>query len=91
MLRLRFEPPSTARDRWVRWSRPTGPYPLTGYVRADAETHIVIPPLVRRCTECGHVTWGHRFATATTDDGTEAVECPSCGHRFQPVDSPLLK
>jgi len=71
--------------------RPTGPYPPAGYARVDAETHIVIPPLVRRCTECGHVTWGHRFASVGTDDGEEVVECPSCGHRFQPLDSLLLK
>jgi ribosomal protein S27E len=48
----------------------------------------MIPPLVRRCPECGHTTWTHRFAAA---EGIDRVECPSCGCRFEPVEGPMLK
>ncbi|MDQ2073248.1 hypothetical protein ACODNH_07430 [Haloarcula sp. NS06] len=52
----------------------------------------MIPPLVRRCPECRHVTWSRRF-TAVDDGegGSRLVECPACGHRFSTVDAPWLQ
>jgi len=49
----------------------------------------MIPPLVRRCPECGRVSLSHRF-TAVSDDPS-VVECPACHHRFEPIDNPRLK
>ncbi|WP_254838933.1 hypothetical protein [Natronomonas marina] len=49
----------------------------------------MIPPLVRRCPDCGYRGWSRRFAVVTVD-GTRRVECPSCGHRFEPLDHPWL-
>jgi DNA-directed RNA polymerase subunit RPC12/RpoP len=51
----------------------------------------MIPPLVRRCPECSHTGWSSRFAVVTTDSGRRLVECPACGHRFEPIDGPMLK
>jgi transcription elongation factor Elf1 len=50
----------------------------------------MIPPLVRRCPECGHVTWSSRFPVVT-DEGRQLVECPSCRCRFETADDPMLK
>ncbi|MBX0322371.1 hypothetical protein EGH21_04920 [Halomicroarcula sp. F13] len=50
----------------------------------------MIPPLVRRCPDCGHLSWSRRFAVVSTADGPQLVECPSCGHRFETVDGPRL-
>jgi len=47
----------------------------------------MLPPLVRRCPDCGHLGLSVRFAAV--DDG-RLVECPSCGHRFEPVENPWL-
>lgn len=49
----------------------------------------MLPPLVRRCPDCGHVTLSARFAPVE-DDGARLVECPACGHRFETVDDPWL-
>jgi len=49
----------------------------------------MMPPLVRRCPECGHVGWSGEFDDV--DRGTGGlVECPSCRHRFETVDRPWL-
>jgi DNA-directed RNA polymerase subunit RPC12/RpoP len=50
----------------------------------------MIPPLVRRCRECGYLGPGRRFAFVD-DDGRQLVECPRCGHCFEPVDRPWLQ
>jgi len=49
----------------------------------------MIPPIVRRCPECSHIGLGWRFASVECDD-RQRVECPSCHHRFETVDNPLL-
>ncbi|WP_192918428.1 hypothetical protein [Salinigranum salinum] len=46
----------------------------------------MMPPLLRRCPECGHVGLARRFSGV---DG-EYVACPVCGFRFEPVDKPWL-
>jgi transcription elongation factor Elf1 len=51
----------------------------------------MIPPLVRRCPECGHTDWGGRFRVVDGVESRSAVACPSCGHRFETVDGPLLE
>jgi DNA-directed RNA polymerase subunit RPC12/RpoP len=50
----------------------------------------MIPPLVRRCPDCGLVGLSRNFATVD-DGGRRLVECPRCGHRFRTVDSAVLK
>jgi DNA-directed RNA polymerase subunit RPC12/RpoP len=50
----------------------------------------MIPPLVRRCPNCGHVGRTRRFAV-DDDDGRRLVRCPDCGHRFEPIENPWLK
>jgi ribosomal protein S27E len=45
----------------------------------------MMPPLLRRCPECGHVGLARRFAGSG-----EYVACPVCGFRFEPVDKPWL-
>jgi ribosomal protein L32 len=50
----------------------------------------MMPPIVRRCPECGHITWNRRFTAVVTDTGRQFVECPSCNHRFRPIDDPWL-
>jgi DNA-directed RNA polymerase subunit RPC12/RpoP len=47
----------------------------------------MMPPFIRRCPECGHVGLRRRFDL--TDD-PRRVECPACGHRFEPIESPWL-
>jgi transposase len=50
----------------------------------------MIPPLFRRCPDCGHVAPFGRFRVETAGDGRRLVECPVCGHRFRSTDDPLL-
>jgi len=50
----------------------------------------MIPPIVRRCPECGTRGWSRRFAVVDTDTDRRLVECPECGYRFEPVDNPYL-
>ncbi|MEZ3167494.1 hypothetical protein ABNG02_09175 [Halorubrum ejinorense] len=50
----------------------------------------MMPPIVRRCPECGTRGWSRRFAVVGGEDGRRSVECPSCGHRFEPIDNSLL-
>jgi predicted RNA-binding Zn-ribbon protein involved in translation (DUF1610 family) len=49
----------------------------------------MIPPLVRRCPDCGYLGPSGRFAIREAD-GVRRVECPSCGCRIDPIDDPLL-
>ncbi|MFW6318258.1 MAG: hypothetical protein ACOC06_07315 [Halorubrum sp.] len=49
-----------------------------------------MPPIVRQCPECGTRDWSRRFAVVTTEAGRRLVECPACGHRFEPIDNPYL-
>ncbi|MFC7139480.1 hypothetical protein ACFQMA_06455 [Halosimplex aquaticum] len=49
----------------------------------------MIPPLVRRCPECGKIGLAKSFA-AVDGDGDRRVECPRCGHRFGTVADPVL-
>ncbi|MFC7027764.1 hypothetical protein ACFQJ5_09520 [Halomicroarcula sp. GCM10025324] len=49
----------------------------------------MIPPLVRRCPNCGHRTWSSRFGVVP-DVRPRQVECPACGHRFRVLDDPRL-
>jgi DNA-directed RNA polymerase subunit RPC12/RpoP len=49
----------------------------------------MIPPLVRRCPDCGYLGLSARFATLETDEGRR-IECPSCGCRIDPIDDPWL-
>ncbi|WP_318568297.1 hypothetical protein [Salinigranum marinum] len=46
-----------------------------------------MPPLLRRCPDCGFVGLSRRFARA---DDPRYVACPVCGFRFEPVDQPWL-
>jgi rubredoxin len=46
----------------------------------------MMPPLLRRCPDCGFVGLSRRFPGV--DDAL--VECPVCGLRFEPVDRPWL-
>ncbi|MFC6974178.1 hypothetical protein ACFQL1_05030 [Halomicroarcula sp. GCM10025709] len=46
----------------------------------------MIPPLVRRCPNCGHVGWSRRFAVV--EQSPQVVACPACDHRFETVDNP---
>ena len=52
-----------------------------------ATTITMLPPLVRRCPDCGHLTLSVRF---TRVEGGDRVECPVCGYRFEPVENPWL-
>jgi transcription elongation factor Elf1 len=47
----------------------------------------MIPPLFRRCPECGHWSWSGRFPVVAAVDERSLVECPACGHRFEPADN----
>jgi uncharacterized protein (DUF983 family) len=47
----------------------------------------MMPPLVRRCPDCGNGSLSLRFASVK---GGDRVECPACGHRFEPLDRPWL-
>jgi rRNA maturation protein Nop10 len=47
----------------------------------------MMPPLVRRCPDCGHATLSFRF---TWVEGGDRLECPACDHRFEPADRPWL-
>ncbi|WP_074654860.1 hypothetical protein [Haloarcula vallismortis] len=59
--------------------------------RTDSRLHM-IPPLVRRCPECRHMTWSRQFAAVDDSErGSRLVECPACGHRFSTVDAPWLQ
>jgi DNA-directed RNA polymerase subunit RPC12/RpoP len=49
----------------------------------------MLPPLVGRCPDCGHVNLRFRFEPVS-GSGPRRIECPRCGHRFEPVDDPLL-
>jgi DNA-directed RNA polymerase subunit RPC12/RpoP len=49
----------------------------------------MIPPLFRRCPDCGHRDLSRRFRVVEDTTGRRA-ECPSCGHRFTVVDDPKL-
>lgn len=46
----------------------------------------MLPPLVRRCPDCGHLAWSSRFEGVDED----RVERPACGHRFETVWDPRL-
>ncbi|ELZ22797.1 hypothetical protein C475_16886 [Halosimplex carlsbadense 2-9-1] len=48
----------------------------------------MIPPLLRRCPDCGKTGLSRSFETVET--GGRIVECPRCGHRFEPIDRPTL-
>jgi transcription elongation factor Elf1 len=48
----------------------------------------MLPPLVRRCPDCGHIGWSRRFTVV--ERSPQVVACPSCGHRFETIDNPLL-
>ncbi|WP_324661939.1 hypothetical protein [Haloarcula sediminis] len=50
----------------------------------------MMPPLRRRCPQCGHRDWTPRFE-AVRVDGTHRIVCPACGHRFEPVEKPWLR
>lgn len=50
----------------------------------------MMPPIIRRCPECGHINWSRRFTVVDTDAGRQLVECPSCNHQFSPIDDPRL-
>lgn len=50
----------------------------------------MMPPFVRRCPECGHVTFSRRFTASRADDGRRLLECPSCHHLIEPIDDPWL-
>ncbi|WP_424000470.1 hypothetical protein ACOZ4I_13745 [Haloarcula salina] len=50
----------------------------------------MIPPLVRRCPDCGHLGWSRRF-TVVEDGAPRRVACPDCGHEFAVADSPWLQ
>lgn len=72
--------------------RPVDPYLSGDYGSANTGFELdMIPPLVRRCPECGHTTWSGRFPVVAVVDERSLVECPSCSHRFGPVDNPMLK
>lgn len=47
----------------------------------------MMPPLLRRCPDCGHVTLAGRFVPV---DDSRLVACPVCGFRFRTVDEPRL-
>lgn len=47
----------------------------------------MMPPLLRRCPDCGFVGPSHRFARSDL----RVVTCPVCGFRFEPVDQPWLQ
>ena len=49
----------------------------------------MIPPLRRRCPQCGHRDWTVRFG-AEYVDGSRVAVCPACGHRFETVEAPWL-
>lgn len=46
----------------------------------------MLPPLFRRCPDCGHLAWSSRFEGVDED----RVECPACGHRFETFWDPRL-
>jgi transcription elongation factor Elf1 len=48
----------------------------------------MIPPLLRRCPDCGHVGLASRFAAVERWSGR--VECHACGYCFETVDGTLL-
>ncbi|VTT88351.1 hypothetical protein DM2_1685 [Halorubrum sp. DM2] len=50
----------------------------------------MMPPIVRRCPECGTTGWSRRFAVVAREGSRRLVECPACAHRFEPIDGPLL-
>jgi DNA-directed RNA polymerase subunit RPC12/RpoP len=50
----------------------------------------VIPPFARRCPDCGHRELRRGFERVGDDGATHRVECPACGHRFEPVEHPWL-
>ncbi|MFC6755651.1 MULTISPECIES: hypothetical protein [Haloarcula] len=49
----------------------------------------MIPPLRRRCPQCGHRDWTTRFETVR-EDGARFVVCPACAQQFEPVETPWL-
>lgn len=50
----------------------------------------MMPPFVRRCPACRHLTWSSRFA-AVGEVGSNRVACPACGHQFPVTDAPWLQ
>lgn len=56
----------------------------------EVQAGVMIPPLIRRCPECGHLTLARRFAPVSDAEQDTRVECPSCGHRFETVDGRWL-
>jgi transposase len=50
----------------------------------------MIPPIVRRCPRCGHLARAARFEFVTGATG-RLVECPVCGHQYEPVENPMLE
>jgi endogenous inhibitor of DNA gyrase (YacG/DUF329 family) len=49
----------------------------------------MLPPVIRRCPDCGYVSLSVRFP-GTLEDGRLRVTCPACGHEFEPPDTPRL-
>jgi DNA-directed RNA polymerase subunit RPC12/RpoP len=47
----------------------------------------MMPPLLRRCPDCGFVGPSRRFVRAAPD----VVACPVCGFRFETLDRPWLQ
>jgi rubredoxin len=47
----------------------------------------MMPPLLRRCPDCGFVGPSRRFVRAAPD----VVTCPVCGFRFETLDRPWLQ
>jgi predicted RNA-binding Zn-ribbon protein involved in translation (DUF1610 family) len=47
----------------------------------------MMPPLLRRCPDCGFVGLSRRFPR----EESGSVECPACGIQFEPVDRPWLQ
>jgi transposase len=46
----------------------------------------MIPPLSRRCPECGHMGSSEQFGVVPLEGGRRRLECPACECRFDPPD-----
>lgn len=49
----------------------------------------MMPPLLRRCSECGHIGFGPRFPLEERDGAV--VVCPSCGAYVDDAPDPRLR
>lgn len=49
----------------------------------------MLPPLLRRCPNCGYLGLALRFDAVEGEDPA-LVECPVCDHRFETLDRPWL-